>query len=936
MEDEQEVSGGRHERLRDGSIDFTRYSLEQLNELQFTLDKHAFPTNYANLLTELRRRAGSQLDAQSQESTREMPPQPVRFTAHEGLRGWLEAKSRWLPLYGEGFVEIRSEDLVLAGWQRNWLGVGQRTELFIPLRDVSDVIQGDGQVRERDWVRFRFQTPWGRFRFVEFQVGSIEQASSLVEALPKARSHSFERWTVVREFDARLREAGGGFWITPILVIANVVVFASTALLAKRIDFMAVPQAVDWGTNFAPLTLHGQWWRLVTALFLHGNIAHLLLNMWALWNIGRLTERLYGSWVFGLLYFACGVLSGLASIVWDPSRASLGASGAIFGIFAAFVVFSVHSRSRIAVRVPVALWISTLVFAVYNLAAGFFTPGIDNAAHVGGVLSGIMLGMCMVRPLTVEARSRFPAARLGTALSLTMLAVAAAVWQAIGLGDQLTPPERYLRTHQWYVSGETESLRKWQEIAVQAGSGQLSDAALGERFAQEIVPFWEDASARLKKDALSLPTDERDYGSEAAEYSRLRLEWAHAIVAAVRGDRSALADIGKYQQDSNLAVARSERIVLLARLDRRPRSLASSPWVLAAANWITGRSWKCVEAPAQLRKPLAPGDSATDGPAARQAAGCRAQKLFMSGDYQQLDHWMEQSLESLADLPDGGSTLEGIVHGLSDLFDYYPADVLQTLGRTADWRRRVPNSVYPELMQSMVFESWAWAARGTGYAKSISPQQWAIFGERTEMAAVSLREVVARANTNPIWYQLSLDVGLDSSKTPGELRSIFNRGAVEGPDYWPLYTRMLRILMPRWRGSHEEIGRFINEVSLRPNGERNVEKYARLYWSYASLEDDDVTLFGAPLADWSTMRAGLQELQRHYPKSDFVLNGAAKFACMAGDADAYGEARRKLQGHLSAVAWSDKVSLQHCDQEFPAAAAAARGHTFTPGRLQPF
>ena len=935
MEDEQEVSGGRHEGLRDGSIDFTRYSLEQLNELQFTLDKGTFPTNYANLLAELRRRSASQLGAPLQESPHDMPPQAVRFTTHDGLRGWLEAKSRWLPLYGEGFVEMRSQEIVLAGWQRNWLGVGQRTELFIPLRDLSDVIQGDGQLRERDWVRFRFQTPWGRFRFVEFQAGSIEQASALVEALPKVRSHSFERWTEVREFDARLREVGRS-WITPVLVIANVVVFASTALLAKRIDFMAAPQTVDWGTNFAPLTLHGQWWRLVTALFLHGNIAHLLLNMWALWNIGRLTERLYGSWVFGLLYFACGVLSGLASIVWDPSRASLGASGAIFGIFAAFIIFSVHARSRIAVRVPVALWISTLVFAAYNLAAGFFTPGIDNAAHVGGVLSGLMLGTCMIRPLTAEARARFPAARLATALSLTLVAVLAAVWQAIGLGDQLTGPERYLRSHQWYVTGETENLRKWQEIGLQAGSGQLSDAALGERFEQEIVPFWEDASARLKKEVLSLPADERDYGSEAAEYSRLRLEWARAVVAAVRGEQAALNDIRKYEQDSNLAVARSERIVLLARLDHRPRALASSPWVLAATNWITGRSWKCVEAPPRVRKAPASGDSATDGPAARRAAGCRAQRLFMSGDYQRLDHWMEQSRESLGDLPDGGSTLEGIVRGLVDLFDYHPSDVLQTLGRTADWRRRVPDSVYPEILQGMIFESWAWMARGTGYAKSISPQQWAVFGERSEMAAVSLREVVARANTNPIWYQLSLDVGLDESKTRDELRSIFNRGAVEGPDYWPLYTRMLRILMPRWGGSQEEIKRFIDEVSFQPSGERNVVKYARLYWSYASLEDDDVALFGASLADWPTMRAGLLELQRRYPRSDFILNVAAKFACMAGDSGAYGEARPKIQGHLSAVAWSDKVSLQHCDQEFPAAAAAARGHTFTPARLQPF
>src|SRR6185312_16152034 len=130
------------------------------------------------------------------------------------------------------------------------------------------------------------------------------------------------------------------------------------------------------------------------------------------------------------------------------------------------------------------------------------------------------------------------AARLATALALTSAAVFAAVWQAVGLGDQLTGPERYLRAHQWYLSGETDNLRKWQDIAVRAGAGQLSDAALGDRFEQDIVPFWEDTSARLKHERLSLPADERDFGSEAAEYSRLRLGGARAIIAAVRGERA--------------------------------------------------------------------------------------------------------------------------------------------------------------------------------------------------------------------------------------------------------------------------------------------------------------------------------------------------------------------------------------------------------------
>jgi membrane associated rhomboid family serine protease len=927
---------------RDGTIDFSRYSLAQLSELQYTLDRGTFPRNFANLLAELARRTADAPSVAAPEAASGLPPRAVtgRFTAHGGLRGWLEAKSRRLPLYGAGFIEVRPREIVLGGWQRNWLGVAHRAEIFIPLHDISDVIQGDGgnadARRESDWVRFRYEAPLRGYRFVEFQADSMQQAGALTASLPAARSIGYERWTAVREFDALLREAGGRPWLTPAIVMINVAVFAIMAVALKSVAALSAPQLmIAWGANFGPLTLHGQWWRLISALFLHGNVPHLAFNMWALWNVGRLTERLFGNWVYAFLYFACGVLSGLASIVWDPSRSTIGASGAIFGIFAAFIVFSLHPRGRVSVKVPAALWISTLIFALYNLVAGFFAPGIDNAAHVGGVISGLVLGLVMVRPLNAEARRLFPFKRVAAAAVLTALGVLAALWQASGLGDQLTGPERYLRAHLWYVNGESENLRKWQEVAVAASSGQISDIEVGERFEQEIVPFWGMASSRLKTETSSLPADEAPFAAVVADYARARYEWARAVVDATKGGNpSRRSDATRLENESNLDVARTERVALLASLDHRPRALANSRWVVAVRNWFTVGRWKCVESPAVVRKPRGPNDSKTDGPAARQAAGCRAQELFMSGEYESPDQWMRYSGASLGDLPDGGSTLDGIFSGLSNLFNEGNLDVVQSLGRAADWRRRVPHSTYPDLVQSLVFRAWAWEARGHGGANSVSPQAWAIFTLRTEMAAMGLREIAEPAKSNPIWYQLSLDVGLDQSKTADELQGVFARGSAAEAQYWPLYTRMLRILMPRWLGSQEDIHRFIKETATFPGGyATDHAKYAKLYWSYSSLEDDDVNLFAGPLASWSNMKEGFMELQRRYPQSDFILNAYAKFACMADDALSYAEVRPKLNTRPSSAAWSDKLSLQTCDLRFPAAAAAA-GHTVTPPRLR--
>lgn len=132
----------------------------------------------------------------------------------------------------------------------------------------------------------------------------------------------------------------------------------------------------------------GQYWRLFTPMLLHGNILHIGFNMYALYLLGRALERFYGHWKFLLLYILGGFTGGLASYLLTPSR-SLGASTATFGLLAAYGVFAYRnkkifgSRSKLMVR-------NVLQVAVLNLVIGL-SPGIDNWAHLGGVLGGVAL-----------------------------------------------------------------------------------------------------------------------------------------------------------------------------------------------------------------------------------------------------------------------------------------------------------------------------------------------------------------------------------------------------------------------------------------------------------------------------------------------------------------------------------------------------------------
>jgi|SRR5579859_4356240 len=184
--------------------------------------------------------------------------------------------------------------------------------------------------------------------------------------------------------------------LTQVLFGANVAVFVAMIAAAGSLDFPG-QIAVHFGANFGPYTLTGEWWRLVTYMFLHGGVMHIFFNMWCLWDLGRLCESLYGRWTYAAIYFTTGIAGGLGSLVWNPQTLTVGASGAIFGLAGALIAsfyLGEFSLPRIAISGTLR---SLLVFAVFNLFIGGFFGGVDNACHIGGLVSGLGLGAAIAR-----------------------------------------------------------------------------------------------------------------------------------------------------------------------------------------------------------------------------------------------------------------------------------------------------------------------------------------------------------------------------------------------------------------------------------------------------------------------------------------------------------------------------------------------------------
>lgn len=166
------------------------------------------------------------------------------------------------------------------------------------------------------------------------------------------------------------------------LAVLNVLVFAADAICQYFI--FGVPALTLLGAKVNGLILiYHQWWRLFTPMFLHSGMTHLICNLAALVIWGRQCEALLGKARFLIVYFASGLMGSAASLCFS-SAMSVGASGAIFGLFGALLVFRKHYREIF----NAVFGASVVVIIVINLVNGLITPNIDNFGHIGGLIGG--------------------------------------------------------------------------------------------------------------------------------------------------------------------------------------------------------------------------------------------------------------------------------------------------------------------------------------------------------------------------------------------------------------------------------------------------------------------------------------------------------------------------------------------------------------------
>ncbi len=337
------------------------------------------------------------------------------------------------------------------------------------------------------------------------------------------------------QFHQALRRQTPRVWVTPTLIAANVILFGLMAARGVNPVSPTGESVIPWGADYGPLTLGGEWWRLLAAAFIHFGVIHVAMNMFVLWGVGGFVERLYGNLPFLALYLCAGLAGSLASVVWNPLRVSAGASGAVFGVYGALGAYLLRRREVIPREALQQLWQSTATFILFNVLFGFSARGIDNAAHLGGLAGGFIFGMLQAAPLG----SPLPG-RLARALIVVALAAGLAV---VGLRSREAPPDfigprkAAVALYNEIASLETAATTRYNRLVDENGKGATTNETIAKAIETEILPPLADVRARVEE-LGPIPTLE-PAPAQVARYVRAHEAGWRTIAAGMRaGDEA--------------------------------------------------------------------------------------------------------------------------------------------------------------------------------------------------------------------------------------------------------------------------------------------------------------------------------------------------------------------------------------------------------------
>jgi membrane associated rhomboid family serine protease len=340
----------------------------------------------------------------------------------------------------------------------------------------------------------------------------IRLLQAVLTPLRGTKERTFQRLARPDPFAEALRQRTRWPLVTYALAVVNVTVFVLAVASAGPVG---EPESlIAWGANFGPRTTNGEWGRLMTSMFVHDGLLHLVVETAALVHLGLLLERLVGPLAFGAVYFAAGLVASVVGLFASAVTISLGASGAIFGLYGLLIAAAIWSRlNRSVLTLPLSalkgLAPSAAVFIVFSLAA----ESLQSTPEIAGLATGIVSGLLLARGV---AEHKPPARRVAVAgAAMTVITLVSAV-PLRGVVDVRPEVERV-------VAVEARTASTYEKAVEKFRNNVLSAEELVRLIEHTIVPELRAERDRLKAIA-GVPREHQPLVAYAEEYLRLRDE----------------------------------------------------------------------------------------------------------------------------------------------------------------------------------------------------------------------------------------------------------------------------------------------------------------------------------------------------------------------------------------------------------------------------
>jgi hypothetical protein len=219
-----------------------------------------------------------------------------------------------------------------------------------------------------------------------------------------------------------------------------------------------------------------------------------------------------------------------------------------------------------------------------------------------------------------------------------------------------------------------------------------------------------------------------------------------------------------------------------------------------------------------------------------------------------------------------------------------------------DWEKAYPQSIAARIAHANFWVSYAWQARGSGYANTVNPEGWRLMKERLVIAQQYLVAAKSMTPRDPMWWVVEMHVALGQDWSHAEMGKVYAEAKQVAPQFPYFDTSLAYYLLPRWHGQPGDWEKAAAAELQRPNG-LGTEGYARVVMKLHAFYDN---IFRETKASWPNTRAGLEVMRKKFPESLEILTYQCKLACLAGDRPLAQALFQKLDGYVDDRVWGKK------------------------------